>query len=216
MKKYIIIGVIMVSLAATIAGLIARVNYLANERNVYRGNTYALLDSLHTYKVNDSLNAVSAKQIQLTLDEYKQYRSKDYELIKQLQADKKRLEQVTTVQTETTYEVSAPAVERVVVRDSIVCDKDSKDDWDSRDERDSIVHCYAYEDAWLYFDGCVANDVFSGVVKSRDSLIYVEHIVPKRFLGFLWKYGVRERRQEIISKNPHTEIVGAEFLTIRE
>jgi hypothetical protein len=201
MKKYIVIGIIIVSLIATIAGLWARVNHLTNERNIYQGNTYALLDSLQTYRVNDSLHAASARQLQLTLDEYKQYRAADYALIKQLQADKKRLEQVTTVQTETIYEVSAPEVERVVVRDSIIRD---------------TVRCYVYEDAWLYFDGCVADAVFTGTVKSRDSLIYVEHIVPKRFLGFLWKYGVRERRQEIISKNPHTEIVGAEFISIRK
>ncbi|MDR0582388.1 MAG: hypothetical protein LBG31_05445 [Prevotellaceae bacterium] len=208
MKKYIIIGIIAASLIATIAGLWARVNYLASERNIYQSNTHVLLDSLRTYKVNDSLNAASARQLQLTIDEYKQYRSADYALIAQLKADKKRLEQVTTVQTETSYELSAPEVERIVARsglalDSIIVIRDT-------------VKCYAYEDTWLSFDGCVTNAVFAGTVKSRDSLLYVEHIVPKRFLGFLWKYGVRERRQEIISRNPHTEIVGAEFLTIRE
>jgi hypothetical protein len=199
MKKYLII--IIASLLATIAGLWARVNYLASERNIYQSNTHVLLDSLQRYKVNDSLNAASARQLQLTIDEYKQYRSADYALIAQLKADKKRLEQVTTVQTETSYELSAPEVERIVARDSIIID---------------TVRCYAYEDAWLSFDGCVSDNVFTGEVKSRDSLLYVEHIVPKRFLGFLWKYGVRERRQEIISKNPHTEIVGAEFISIRD
>jgi hypothetical protein len=201
MKKYLIIAIVIASLIATIAALWARVNYLANERNIYQNNTYALLDSISHYKVNDSLTAASAKQLQLTIEEYKQYRASDYALIKQLRADKKRLEQVTTVQTETTYKVSAPVVERVVVRDSIIRD---------------TVRCYAYEDAWLYFDGCVSGAVFTGEVRSRDSLLYVEHVVPKRFLGFLWKYGVKERRQEIVSKNPHTEIVGAEFITIRE
>jgi hypothetical protein len=201
MKKYIIIGIIIASLIATIAGLTARVNYLTNERNIYRGNTYTLLDSLHRYQVNDSLHAVSAKQLQVTIDEYKQYRAADYALIKKLQADKKRLEQVTTVQTESTYEVSAHAVERVVVRDSIIRD---------------TVKCYVYENVWLSLNGCINGDRFDGKIKSRDSLIYVEHIVPKRFLGFLWKYGIKERRQEIISRNPHTEIIGAEFLTIRD
>lgn len=201
MKKYIIIGIIIASLIATIAGLTARVNYLTNERNIYRGNTYTLLDSLHRYQVNDSLHAVSAKQLQLTIDEYKQYRAADYALIKKLQADKKRLEQVTTVQTESTYEVSAHAVERVVVRDSIIRD---------------TVKCYVYENVWLSLNGCINGDRFDGKIKSRDSLIYVEHIVPKRFLGFLWKYGIKERRQEIISRNPHTEIIGAEFVTIRD
>ncbi|MDR0581603.1 MAG: hypothetical protein LBG31_01435 [Prevotellaceae bacterium] len=208
MKKYLLIGIIAVSLIGIIAALTARVSYLKKERNIYQSNTHVLLDSLHTYKVNDSLNAASARQLQLTIDEYRQYRASDYALIKQLQADKKRLEQVTTVQTETSYELSAPEVERIVARsglalDSIIVIRDT-------------VKCYAYEDAWLSFDGCVSAGTFTGTVKSRDSLLYVEHIIPKRFLGFLWKYGVRERRQEIISKNPHTEIIGAEFVTIRD
>ncbi|MDR3351299.1 MAG: hypothetical protein LBN98_06655 [Prevotellaceae bacterium] len=201
MKKYLIIGIIIVSLIAAIAALTARINYLANERNIYQSNTHALLDSVRRYKINDSLHAASAKQLQLTLNEYKHYRASDYALIKQLKADKRRLEQVTTLQTEAVYELSAPKVERVAMRDSIIRD---------------TVRCYVYEDTWLSFDGCIAGATFAGTVKSRDSLVYVEHIIPKRFLGFLWKYGVKERRQEIISKNPHTEIMGAEFITIRE
>jgi hypothetical protein len=142
------------------------------------------------------------------MEEYRQYRTADYALIAQLKADRKRLEQVMTVQTETAYEVSAPELERIVARSGMI--------------RDSVIivrdtlKCYAYGDAWLSFDGCVSGGVFTGEVRSRDSLLYVEHIVPKRFLGFLWKYGVRERRQEIISKNPHTEVVGAEFVRVRE
>jgi hypothetical protein len=208
MKKYVIIGIIAASLIATIAGLTARVNYLAKERDIYQSNTHVLLDSIRHYRVNDSLGAVSVRQLQLTGEEYRQYRASDYALIAQLKADRKRLEQVTTVQTQASYEVSAPEVDSVVVRDGIV--------------RDSVIivrdtlKCYAYEDAWLSFDGCVSGGVFTGEVRSRDSLLYVEHIVPKRFLGFLGKYGVRERRQEIVSRNPHTEVVGAEFVRVRE
>jgi hypothetical protein len=202
MKKYIIFAIIAIALAGTIIGLWARVSYLLNERNVYKGNTTALLDTLKHYKVNDSLNVVSVQQLQLTLGEYKRFRAEDYALIEKLQVDKSRLEQVTKTQTKTAYTVQGEAQERIVYRDSVVID---------------TVRCYTYNDRWLYFDGCIdGSNQFAGEIVSKDSLLYTEHIVPKRFLGFLWKYGVRERRQEIVSLNPHTEIVGAEFLTIRE
>jgi hypothetical protein len=63
-------------------------------------------------------------------------------------------------------------------------------------------------------DGCIdAENRFEGMLESRDSLLYVEHIVPHRFWFIKW--GVRDRRQEIVSRNPHTRIVGAEFVTVR-
>ena len=55
---------------------------------------------------------------------------------------------------------------------------------------------------------------FVGQFVSRDSLLYVEHIRPKRFLFFKW--GIKERKQEIVSRNPHTIIMNAEFITIRD
>jgi hypothetical protein len=54
---------------------------------------------------------------------------------------------------------------------------------------------------------------WTGRFESRDSLLYVEHVVPKRFWFIRW--GVKERRQEIVSRNPHVRIVGAEFVTVR-
>jgi hypothetical protein len=64
-------------------------------------------------------------------------------------------------------------------------------------------------------NGCIGADAkFAGRFESRDSLLYVEHVVPKRFWFIRW--GVKERRQEIVSRNPHTKIIGAEFVTIRK
>jgi len=51
-------------------------------------------------------------------------------------------------------------------------------------------------------------------VKNREKLKYVEHIISKR-LWFI-KWGTKERRQEILSLNPDTEITGAEYVTIRK
>nr|WP_297832814.1 Arm DNA-binding domain-containing protein [uncultured Rikenella sp.] len=82
----------------------------------------------------------------------------------------------------------------------------------------STIRCVDYHDTWLDFSGCFSGEnLFEGTIRSRDSLLYVEHVVPKRFLGFLWNTKrVKERRQEIVSRNPHTEIIGAEFITIRK
>lgn len=202
MKKYLLIGIIILLVIGTITGLIARINYLSKERTIYRNNTHSLLDSVQRYKVMDSLNVVSLHQINLTLAEYKRYRVTDYESIKKLKVDNKRLEQITKTKTATIYELKGKVKDSLIYIDRHIID---------------TVKCFNYSDMWLQFAGCFdAKDVFTGRIESRDSLLYVEHIVPKRFLGFLWKYGIKERKQDIVSFNPHTIIVNAEFVTIRE
>ncbi|MCU6769802.1 hypothetical protein OCV73_12715 [Barnesiella propionica] len=70
-------------------------------------------------------------------------------------------------------------------------------------------------DKWFALNGCInKNNEFSGIFENRDSLIYVEHIVPKKFLFIKW--GGKERKQEIISKNLNTKILSAEYISIRK
>jgi hypothetical protein len=77
------------------------------------------------------------------------------------------------------------------------------------------LKCISIHEKWFDLTGCIdAKSKFAGRFESRDSLLYVEHVVPKRFWFIRW--GVKERRQEIVSKNPHTRITGAEFVTIRK
>ncbi|MDR2691684.1 MAG: hypothetical protein LBB73_05215 [Dysgonamonadaceae bacterium] len=68
---------------------------------------------------------------------------------------------------------------------------------------------------WFDLYGCINDsDKFTGSLESRDSLPYAEHIIQKRF-RFI-KRGVKERRQETVSRNPHTRIEGAEFVTVKK
>lgn len=58
---------------------------------------------------------------------------------------------------------------------------------------------------------------FTGTFENRDSLLVAETVKYKRFLGFLWKTSkVKDRKVDVVSKNPHTKILGVEFTTIRE
>ena len=77
------------------------------------------------------------------------------------------------------------------------------------------IKCISITDKWFYMNGCIeVNSKFTGKFVNRDSLVYVEHIIPKRFWFIKW--GCRERRQEIVSRNPYTIITGAEYITIRK
>lgn len=200
MKKYAITGIIIASLLSVILIQKTALTRAKNERNTYKNNTYALMSETQHYKTRDSLNAVSVSELSLKLSEFRQFRQEDAALIATLKVDKKRLESITTAQTQTIYDL------RGKVKDSIV--------YVSKDVTDTL-QCLKIATAWFDLDGCTNKDKeFSGSLITRDSLLYVEHIEPRRFLFF--RFGVRNRKQEIISRNPHTVILDASFVTIRD
>ena len=200
MKKYIWIGLAVLALIAVVSRQHERIRVISGERNIYRQDTYNLLDEVKEYKTADSLNAVSIGQLELKLSEVNRYRSEDMRLISTLQVDKKRLQQLTTTQTQTIYDLQATVRDSIVYRDNFITD---------------TLRCIDITDKWFDMNGCIdADSKFAGRFENRDSLLYAEHIIPKRFLFIKW--GCKERRQEIVSRNPHTVIVGAEYITIRQ
>lgn len=196
--KYTITGVII--LLTIIVIQTTAIKRVKNERNTYKSNTYALMFESERYKTKDSLNAISVSQLNLKLSEFKKYRREEAELISTLKADNARLKNITTAQTQTIYTL------RATVKDSIV--------YVSKNVTDTL-RCIDTSDAWFSLNGCInRKKEFSGQFVSRDSLLYVEHIETRRFLFFRW--GVKARKQEIISRNPHTLILDASFITIRD
>ena len=61
-------------------------------------------------------------------------------------------------------------------------------------------------------EGLVGRDTAACRVESRDTLVQILHRVPRRFLFIRW--GTKAVRQEILSRNPHTKIVYAEYVKI--
>jgi hypothetical protein len=200
MKKYIYTGLAAIVLLSIIGWQNNRIRTISVERESYRQNTHNLLGEIKSYQTKDSLSVISVGQLQLDLAEVKKYRSEELKLIETLQVDKKRLLQITTAQTQTIYQLTANVKDSIVYRDNYIID---------------TLRCFEIKDKWFDLNGCIdANSKFAGRFESRDSLLYVEHVIPKRFWFIRW--GCKERRQEIVSRNPHTVITGSEFITIRK
>ena len=199
-KRLIFTILIVIGLGCIIFLQQKRIEVINNERSAYRQTAYTLLDDIDRYQTKDSLNVVSVGEMQLKLSELNKYRSDDIKLIESLQADKKRLQQITTTQTQTIYDLTANVRDSIIYRDNYLID---------------TLRCINIADRWFDMTGCIdTNAKFSGRFENRDSLLYVEHIIPKKFLFIKW--GIKEKRQEIVSRNPHTNITGAEYITIRK
>lgn len=204
MKKYIILAAIIMAVAAAFWFQQKRINNLTEERDKYRSNTEILLQDVKTYQTKDSLNAIKVGNLELSLAEYKKYRADDLALIKTLQAKNRDLERVTTTQMETINEL------RATVRDSIV--------YLPGDTVTTVLRCVDIVEPYFELHGCATPDgQFTGTHINRDSLLIVETVQYKRWLGFLWKTKkIKNREIDVVSKNPATKILGVEFVTIEK
>jgi hypothetical protein len=206
MKKYLIIAAIALAVAAVVTIWVqhSRINQLTGERDEYRTNTETLLQDVSRYQTKDSLNVARVGVLELELSEYKKYRESDAELIKSLQLKNRELQNVTSAQMETITKLNGN------VRDSIV--------YLPEDTTTIVLKCVDISDPWFSLNGCATPDgKFTGTFINRDSILIVETIEYKRFLNFLWKTKkIKNRDFRIISRNPHTKILGFEVVTIRK
>lgn len=206
MKKYLIIAAIALAVAAVVTIWVqrSRINQVTGERDKYRTNTETLLQDVSRYQTKDSLNAAKVGVLELKLSEFEKYRASDAELIKTLQTKNRELERVTTTQMETINEL------RATVRDSIV--------YLPGDTTTIVLKCVDISDPWFSLKGCTTPDgEFTGTHINRDSLLIVETVQYKRWLGFLWKTKkIKNREIDVISRNPHTKIMGVEYIEIEK
>lgn len=206
MKKYLIIAAIALAVAAVVTIWVqrSRINTLTGERDKYRTNTETLLQEVSRYQTKDSLNAAKVGVLELKLSEFEKYRASDAELIKTLQTKNRDLERVTTTQMETINEL------RATVRDSVV--------YLPGDTVTTVLRCVDIVEPYFELHGCATPDgQFTGTHINRDSLLIVETVQYKRWLGFLWKTNkIKNRQIDVVSKNPATKILGVEFITIEK
>lgn len=180
-----------------------KINELKIERDKYERNTSSLLKGIDTYKTTDSLNAAKIGVLELTVSEYKKNRNEDRRLIETLRLNNRKLESITSIQNKTIIELKGSVRDSIVYRDNYRVD---------------TLRCIDIHDEWFELHGCVSKDMeFKGKFENRDSIKVVGTIEYKRFLGFLWYTNtIKNREIDIVSKNPHTNIVGAEYIEIRK
>ena len=161
------------------------------------------MQSVEQYQVQDSLQAASVSELQLTLKQYKQYRQADAELINSLKVDNKRLNSIITAQTESYYAGIA------ALRDSIRMIKS-----ESGEVIEQPVKVAEIANKWHYLK-VVLSDSLEYELRTNESIVVVNHIVPKRFL-WIFKYGAKEIKTDLVSKNPNTKKISVETINIRD
>jgi hypothetical protein len=201
MKKYIVILVVLLVAGGYVYLSEKRIKSLASERDKYLHNTETLWSDVETFKVRDSLSAARVLALELSVKEFERFRAQDAALIKDLKAKNRDLAAVNKTQSQTIINLQAVPRDTIVIRDSV---------------KIPAVAVHA-GDAWFDFDGLLTEKDFTGTLKNRDSLLVAESVKYKRFLGFLWRTNkVKDREVSVLSHNPHTEILGVEYVVVEK
>lgn len=209
MKRNLVIALIAVlAIALLLLGANSR-----KQQEVARlsSDLYALHDSLHSYKVLDSLNAVQVKALRLTASEYKKLYASEQELVKSLRADKVGLLSTIAMQQKTVLALQS-ALQPVFKTDTV-----------SRDAIPVIVHdtiyCFSYKDKWVDLSGCMEDSIVNINLTTYDELLIVESAQRKRFLGIplsIKLFGYKYRTLDAINMNPNARITNVTYKTIEK
>lgn len=171
-------------------------SHLKSENKRLKANQETLLDSVKSFKVSDSLKAITVGNLELSLKQYKKYHADDAILIKQLKGQKPEVVIKPSIQTK--YKI------RTELKDSIIY----------KDTLKTIL----YKSKWNYISGFINKDTINLSIVNYDELLISESLQKKKFLFFrlpISIFGYKRKVLNVISKNPNTKITSAEYITIK-
>ena len=178
---------VLYAVAMTALFVCSHRRYRAENRRLVQNQTALAAEVAH-YRTQAGQEAASAQVLRLRCGEFEALRAADAEEIRRLGLKIRRLEAAAKTVTATEAEIRTPLRDTVVVRSG-----------DPHPVRDS-VRLFRWRDPWVTVEGHIG----------RDSVVV--HRIPRRFLFIHW--GTKALRQEIVSTNPHTRIVHAEYVKI--
>lgn len=175
---------------------------LKSENEILQTNVGTLLTGAEQYKVKDSLQVATIANLELSISEYRRYKAEDKKLLESLKIDNNRLKGIIKTQTESFYEQTTllrDSVKMLLIPDSV--------------EVPVNIKTAQFADQWHSLNVTIQGDSLNYQLRTKESLLITNHVVPKRFLFF--KFGCREVRTEVVSKNPYVGDIQVESITIR-
>lgn len=178
--------------------LFSLVKSLKEEKERYQSNTNALLSEVNRLKIDSTTNAVDVKALKLTIDEFKQYRSKDLEQIKKLKIRIKDIQAVSKHKLEINATINAAVKDTMILRDTILMK----------------LQYVQMTTPHLEINGIIEHNRLQGRIHlpvNLHQIMWVEY--KHRFLWFKW--GTKTVHQTITTDNPHVKINYSELIQIR-
>lgn len=222
MKRYLIIALLVLSGLLWIQTV--RLRGERAERRRVQSNNEVLTDSVEFYRTDSGKHAASRQVLELRTGELERYNKQLGFTVRELRIKVWRLEAAAMTATRTEVQITAPlepaspqpsAWEKygAGVRRAADSVKAALNPKFSGLPKVPEVKVFRWSDRHVSVDGMIRADSVSCHVESIDTLQQVVHRVPRRFLFIRW--GTKAIRQEVVSSNPHTNIVYTEYIELK-
>ena len=156
MTKYLLFTILV--LAAFLAVSVKSCQDIRTDRNRLSDNQRTLLADIEFYRTKDSLSVASVERLTLTNREFRKYAGELKKTVEELNLKVKHLQSASQSATETKYLV------KTEIRDSIIIRPGKDPDTLSRID---------FQDPYLTFSGSITGKQFSGLIQSRDTIIFL-------------------------------------------
>lgn len=171
--------------------------YLIEERDRFRMNSTALLSGMKRMQIDSATMALETKVLRLTVDEYKEIRAGDAEIIKRLGIKVKKLEAAALHKIEVSTPVDAVIRDTLIIRDSIFL---------TRQKVEMVT-------PHIQMTGLIEGSHLRGDIKVP---VTFHQAVWMEYKGWWFWKRIKAIRQTISSDNPHVEIKYSEYILIRK
>lgn len=222
MKRYLIIALLV------LFGLLwvqtVRLRGERSERRRVESNNEVLTDSVKFYRTESGKSAASRQVLELRASEMERYNAQLAATVRELRIKVRRLEAAATTATRTEVQITAPL--EPAGRQPSAGEKygaalrraaDSVKAWLAREyfgqQKIAEEKVFRWSDRHVSISGLIRDDSVRCHVSSIDTLQQIVHRVPRRFLFIRW--GTKAIRQEVVSSNPHTQIVYTEYIELK-
>lgn len=179
---------------------------LKTDRDRLKENQNILLHNgkVDIKRTNTGLSQASVTALTLRSSEFRQSGDTLLQVAKSAGIKTSRISEVATASTTTSVEFKTRIFQTIVhdtVRDTVA--RSLTTFLPSRQLQ------LSWNDPWVSLSGTIADSIFHGSLTSNDTLDIIVHRIPKRFLFF--RFGCKQVRMDIISRNPHTRLTYARY-----
>ena len=147
-------------------------------------------------QTNTGLSLASVPALTLRSTEFRQSGDTLLQVAKLAGIKTSRIAEAATASTATRVDFNT-RVFRTAVHDTV------------RDTIAGSLKQLSWNDSWVSLSGTITDSMFHGSITAVDTLDIIVHRIPKRFLFF--RFGCKQVRMDIISRNPHTRLTYARY-----
>ena len=212
---------IIIAAAAVLSAVCIRqcseLGALTDELSQAHRNEQALIDGVRHYRTRDSLSAAKTGALELSLADARKVIGEDLEKIKNLEIKVKDMKQAAKAAIRTDINLKDRMRDTVVYMPVTASPEGSGYPECSTDSAPVVVRKMDVETKFHTVHAVLVNDSLGLDITTRDSLLIVETVQYKRFLGFLWKTKrIKNRSFDVVSLNPNTTIEDFKVVTIEK